>query len=139
MWKSMFIFCPRAEVVNVPVMCQVEFNEKNMSRRKVRAFLNLKKSLMFCAHSFSLCFSSDLPCYRGEYLVWNAATASFCRNSLVCSASDQVSTSKSGSQIASPPLLFFFFFLHIFEDEAFCVSTGYSSLWCPFSPVCRKQ
>lgn len=40
-------------------------------------------------------------------------------------------------------LVSFFFSLglppFISEDEAFCVSIGYGSLWCPFSPVCRKK
>lgn len=73
----------------------------------------------------------------GEYLVWNNVTASFCRNNLVCPASDQVFISKSGFQKASP--LLSIFPPSCFEDEAFCVSTGYSSLWCPFSPVCRRK
>lgn len=74
----------------------------------------------------------------GEYLVWNSATASFCQNNLVCPASDQVSISKSGFQIASPPF-FSSFFLFMFLRMRNFVSTGYSNLWCPFSPVCRRK
>lgn len=76
---------------------------------------------LFC---FILKFNFDLwdvvnNLVTGEYLVWNNATASFYRNSLVCPASDQVSISKSGFQTASPPLSFFF--PSCFEDEASCL------------------
>jgi len=61
----------------------------------------------------------------------------FCQNNLVCPVTDQVSISKIRfSNSLSSSFLFLFMF---FEDEAFCVSTGYSSLRCPFSPICRRK
>lgn len=129
----------------------IKLSKKNIIEGRSELFEPYKTQLSsFVCFSFSfiLKFNLDLcgvANYRvtGEYLVWNNATASLCRNNLVCPASDQVSISKSGFQIASPPLFFFFFFVFFpsscFEDEAFCVSTGYSNLWCPFSPVCRGK
>lgn len=134
-------------------MHQVALSKKNI-RGKVRDLWTVKKEekkkkpefsfyFVFFVHGFILQFYLNLwgvvnNLVTGEYLVWNTVTASFCQNNLVCPASDRVSISKSGFQIASPPL-FFFFFLHDFEDEEFCVSTGYSNLWCPFRPVCRRK
>ena len=114
----------------------------------VRAFWTLKQIQLsrFYVRRFSLWFRLDSRhvlsnLVTGECLVWNTATASFCQNNLVCPASDQVCISKIrfSNSLSSSFLLFFLFFLHVFEDEVFCVSTGYSNLRCPFSPICMRK
>lgn len=126
MWKSMFIFCPafiRTEVRVSPItMHQVIMSEG-------QSFLNVIFSqLYFRSQLRSFKCGKKTRCSErfcnGEYLVRNTAAASYCWNTLVCPASDQVSIPKSGFQIASPPLFFFIIFSSCFEDEAFCVSTG---------------
>lgn len=89
----------------------VEFSKK-MTRE--RRFLDLKACLFFFFFSSKFALSSDFwdvvsGLVAGVYWVWSDAAASFCRNSLVCPASDEVSTSKSGFQKASPrpPPLFY--------------------------------
>ena len=126
MWKSMFIFCPAYcnRGVSFPITHQVELSKKNIIEGKSELFEPYKTQLSsFLCFLFSFILKFNLyfcgvANYRvtGEYLVWNNATASLCRKNLVCPASDQVSISKSGFQIASPPLFFFslFFFFFMF-------------------------
>jgi len=149
MWKSMFIFRPAFIRTEVRVFPPITMHYVIMSEGQSFFERSFQSVIFSFTGSFLFLFLKSVN-KRGvasgfltvgvfggekEYLVWNTAAASYCWNTLVCPASDQVSIPKSGFQIASPPLFFFIIFSSCFEDEAFCVSTGYSSLWCPFSPV----
>lgn len=134
MWKSMFIFSQMREFLNHASSWVKQ--DKYYYRGKVRDFwpFNKKNLSYLCSRrhplvQFRFMGCSEQPCYRGVFGLEHSHCL-FLPDHLVCPASDQVSISKSGFQIASPPILFLFFSLHVFEDEEFCVSTGYSNLWC---------
>lgn len=111
------------------------------TNRKVKAFWNMRNSvivlfLLFFWH-FWIMGSSEQLCYRGVFGLeqchcLSAGTTWFVQYQIKCPYPNQV--------FRQPLLLFFvLFFPSCFEDEAFCVSTGYSNLWCPFSLVCKRK
>lgn len=144
MWKSMFIFCPaQNRGMSSPNCTKLSLARK--IQREGWSFLSLSYWLFF-----SFCFLHPLvqfgftgcskqPCYRGVFgleqchCLFSAGTAWFVQHQIKCPYPNQV---------FKQPLLFFLFCFPLsscFEDEAFCVSTGYSNLWCSFSPECRRK
>lgn len=117
---------------------QVEFSNKN---GKIRAFWNVRNSVIvlflfffFFFWYFELWGLMNRGVFGLEQChCLSAGSAWFVQHQIKCPYPNQV--------FRQPLLLFFLFcfFPSCFEDEAFCVSTGYRNLWCPFSLVCRRK